>query len=215
MKKFSKVFLALSLLVLMAGCSKENYTKWLTSGTWTLNSYSLETKTVTSTTFQVAVANNTTVTTDVLDVLANGVETVTTTTTTVGTTTSTTVETQIYKNASTYSFTKGGTYTTSNTGNPVSDQVTTNGVPGQITNFTTAVPSTTGSTDDWAWLEDGSVKDQIQLNKYGNVMIKLSKSSMTWSYNPSSNSKNTVAQGNDNVTTNVVSTTTDTWSFSK
>ena len=219
MKRFSQIFLGLSVLVLLAGCAKDNYNKWLTSGTWNLSSFNLETKTVTVRTYTSSanVGSNYTSISDKTDVLSSGTETYTQTTTNQPNTGASSFNTDVTttKNATTYAFDKSGTYTMTATTSGVSTQHTSTTHPTDppVGNVTPAVTNT--NKDDWSWQEDGSIKDQILINGFGIVMIKLTKSSMTLTYNPSTKQTSTGTDFVGDYTEEVTSTTTDTWTFGK
>lgn len=219
MKRFSQIFLGLSVLVLLAGCAKDNYNKWLTSGTWNLSSFNLETKTVTTRTYSAAaVSNNYTSTDDRTDVLSGGTETYTHMQQYAPNSGATTFSTDITisKNTSTVAFDKSGTYSYSQTSNTVSTQHNTTSTPtGPVINIV-STPATNTNKDDWAWLEDGAVKDQIALGNLGNaVMIKLTKSSMTWTYSPTNTNTTTGTDGVGDYTEVTTTTTTNSWTFGK
>ena len=219
MKRFSQIFAVVLTLSLLAGCTKESYDKWLTSGTWNLNSYSLDQKKVVTTTYTGAsVTQNDVVTDETTQTLSGGNATTVTfhsDAPATGTTSSST-ETDVSKITTTVAFDKGGTYTQTNTSQAVSTQLTTSpGTVGAVNNIT-STPATTTNKNDWAWLEDGTIKDQINLAGWGLVMIKLTKSSMTLTYNPTTTTTQTLHDatfGDYTVTT--TTTTTDTWTFGK
>lgn len=216
MKKITQFAAVLTVLFVLGSCSKGSYNKWLTSGTWNLSSYTTDDKTVTTRTYVASSANNYTNTHDQSASLSGGTATSTdyqeykpgtgTTTYTKNVTTQT--------ESGSITFDKSGTYTFNHT-----KQVTGSSYSDDHTPVTTTVLNTTPSTsvdkNDWSWQEDGSIKDQMLLAGIGLVQVKLTKSSLTWTYNSSSTDNTSGTDGLGDWSQVQTQTTSWNYSFSK
>jgi hypothetical protein len=192
MKKTFPFFIAIIAVALLSGCAKErdNYDKFLTTGTWTLSSATQEQKSVTNYNYIALATPDRTETSENNTTIADGKSTnigFSQTALSPGTTTFTR-QTQKGNLSWTMKFNKDGTYELTRTSQRLSSQTDTHIGNGPVTNITESAETST-QTGMWSWQNNTDTKQTLLIESFGVALnVDISKNSLALSYKQTSTS---------------------------
>ena len=181
MKKVFSIIVPIAVIALLSGCAKErdNYDKYLTSGTWTLSSASDLDKTVVVKDYVTAGTPTVTSTTDRATNTSGGKSTrveLNQTSLSPGSTTFTR-STEISNYSLSFEFAKDGTVKYSSSSQELSTQNDTHLGNGPVVN-SSASPSTVTFTTTWTWGNGTETKEQLNIYGIGMFDVSIKKDAL-------------------------------------